>query len=57
VPGVAADSQKLIDECKRRLPNYMVPQFVEWRDELPRNPNGKFDRPLLATQCKERYKA
>jgi acyl-CoA synthetase (AMP-forming)/AMP-acid ligase II len=34
-----------------------VPQFVEWRDELPRNPNGKFDRPLLATQCKERYKA
>jgi acyl-CoA ligase (AMP-forming) (exosortase A-associated) len=56
-PGVTPDAQMLIDECKRRLPNYMVPQFVEWRDELPRNPNGKFDRPLLASQCRERYKA
>ncbi len=54
-PGGQPDTARLLDECKRRLPNYMVPQFVEWREELPRNPNGKFDRPLLANQCRERY--
>jgi acyl-coenzyme A synthetase/AMP-(fatty) acid ligase len=33
----------------------MIAQHVEWRSELPRNPNGKFDRPLLARECRERY--
>jgi acyl-CoA ligase (AMP-forming) (exosortase A-associated) len=31
----------------RQLPTYMVPRLVSVRDELPRSPNGKFDRALL----------
>jgi len=27
--------------CYDRLPSYKVPQFIEFRDELPRNPSGK----------------
>jgi acyl-coenzyme A synthetase/AMP-(fatty) acid ligase len=30
----------------------MLPQYIAWLDELPRNPNGKFDRPLLAQRFK-----
>jgi acyl-CoA ligase (AMP-forming) (exosortase A-associated) len=52
-PGGAGDSKQLLDECRKRLALYMVPAIVEWREELPRNPNGKFDRPLLATQLRE----
>ena len=37
-------------ECQRRLPAWMVPAHVELRPgPLPRNPNGKFDRPALRT--------
>jgi acyl-coenzyme A synthetase/AMP-(fatty) acid ligase len=27
----------------------MQPQAIEWRGELPRNPNGKLDRVAIAT--------
>ncbi len=47
-----ADSVRLLEECKRQLPTFMVPQAIEWRDSLPRNPNGKFDRPTLASEMK-----
>ncbi|QOY94671.1 acyl-CoA ligase (AMP-forming), exosortase A system-associated [Massilia sp. UMI-21] len=37
-------------ECQRRLPAWMVPAHIELRSgPLPRNPNGKFDRPALRT--------
>lgn len=55
--GAPADAQGLLDECRRRLPNFMVPQHVEWRDSLPRNPNGKFDRPRLAAELQALYPA
>ena len=32
---------------KRQLPNFMQPERIIWRDELPRSPNGKLDRNLL----------
>jgi acyl-coenzyme A synthetase/AMP-(fatty) acid ligase len=35
----------------------MVPHHVEWRDSLPRNPNGKYDRPKLAADLKELFTA
>jgi acyl-CoA ligase (AMP-forming) (exosortase A-associated) len=54
--GAAANSQALIDACKRELPAFMVPHHVEWRDTLPRNPNGKYDRPRLAAELKELFK-
>ena len=35
-------------ECQRRLPAWMVPAHIALRPgPLPRNPNGKFDRPAL----------
>jgi acyl-CoA synthetase (AMP-forming)/AMP-acid ligase II len=51
-PGGERDTTKLLAECRKRVALYMVPAHVEWRDELPRNPNGKFDRPLLAAEMR-----
>jgi acyl-CoA synthetase (AMP-forming)/AMP-acid ligase II len=41
------DETALIVEMKRKLPLYMVPSVVVVRDEIPRSPNGKFDRARL----------
>ena len=50
-PGTgSAASDALLSFLKSRLPNFMIPHHVAWLDELPRNPNGKFDRPALAAQ-------
>jgi acyl-coenzyme A synthetase/AMP-(fatty) acid ligase len=36
----------LQQHCRAQLPAYMVPAAVHWqRSPLPRNPNGKLDRP------------
>jgi acyl-CoA ligase (AMP-forming) (exosortase A-associated) len=47
---------RLLDYLKANLPNFMVPQRIEWIAELPRNPNGKFDRPLLAANYRDLLK-
>ncbi|WP_079433606.1 acyl-CoA ligase (AMP-forming), exosortase A system-associated [Zoogloea sp. LCSB751] len=45
------DSAALLNECKQRMPAYMVPAVIEARDgPLPRNPNGKIDRKTLSTE-------
>lgn len=45
---------KVLEECKRQLPAFMVPSRVLIRPEtLPRNPNGKIDRKRLATEWAE----
>jgi len=45
----------LLAVCKQRMPAYMVPHGVQVvAGPLPRNPNGKIDRKLLATQWLER---
>jgi acyl-CoA ligase (AMP-forming) (exosortase A-associated) len=46
----------LLAYLKSNLPNFMVPLRIEWETELPRNPNGKFDRPALAAKCRELLK-
>jgi acyl-CoA ligase (AMP-forming) (exosortase A-associated) len=51
----AVDMATLLAECRRRMPAYMVPAGVHGvAGPLPRNPNGKIDRKLLATQWVER---
>ena len=59
--GEGDESQKLVafavtragvgDELRKqlamRLPDYMIPSFIYRLDEMPRNGNGKIDRPLL----------
>jgi acyl-CoA synthetase (AMP-forming)/AMP-acid ligase II len=41
-------AEAIVQSCKQQLPNFMVPLHVELRDELPRTPHGKIDRPALA---------
>jgi amino acid adenylation domain-containing protein len=38
----------VVEHCRRRLPGYMVPDVVEFCEELPRTSTGKVDRTQLA---------
>jgi acyl-CoA ligase (AMP-forming) (exosortase A-associated) len=42
-----ADVDGLLAQMKKALPAYMLPRRVEVRPEIPRSPNGKFDRARL----------
>ncbi len=46
----APDEAAVLTQCRAALPNYMQPQRVVWRTQLPRNPNGKIDRKALAAE-------
>ncbi|APA68546.1 acyl-CoA ligase (AMP-forming), exosortase A system-associated [Janthinobacterium sp. 1_2014MBL_MicDiv] len=55
-PGVELLRDAVLAACRARLPSYMVPLWVDIRDgALPRNPNGKIDRPLLARELARAY--
>jgi acyl-CoA ligase (AMP-forming) (exosortase A-associated) len=48
--GATLEASMLLAACKNALPGFMQPAWVDVRTQpLPRNPNGKIDRPLLAT--------
>lgn len=47
------DRETIIKHCQKELPNFMVPQTVEIKANLPRNQNGKIDRKGLATEYKD----
>lgn len=54
----AVDLAALKAECRQRMPAYMLPAAIEpMAGPLPRNPNGKIDRKLLATAWHERQSA
>jgi len=55
IAHLADRSERLLDFLKLRLPNFMIPQHIAWLPEVPRNPNGKFDRPALATRFKNTF--
>jgi len=49
------DCDALLAACRQHMPAYMVPAGVEvLSGPLPRNPNGKIDRKLLATAWVDR---
>lgn len=56
-PGATPDADRLLEACRKQLPLFMVPHRVEWRDALPRNPNGKYDRPGLALELATLFSA
>jgi acyl-CoA ligase (AMP-forming) (exosortase A-associated) len=56
-PGAQPDGERLLAACKQQLPLFMVPHHIEWRDTLPRNPNGKYDRPALALELRDLFAA
>jgi long-chain acyl-CoA synthetase len=47
VPERPCQERELIRYCRERLADYKVPQLVEFRDEIPRNPAGKVLRKYL----------
>jgi acyl-CoA ligase (AMP-forming) (exosortase A-associated) len=47
-PAASGLTQEAVQGALRPLlPAYMVPSVVDIRDELPRSPNGKLDRPAI----------
>jgi acyl-CoA ligase (AMP-forming) (exosortase A-associated) len=53
--SAAVDIAALQAACKQHMPAYMVPAGIEGMPgPLPRNPNGKIDRKLLATAWLEK---
>lgn len=49
VPGSPLSETELINICRERLPAFMVPARIHFREtSLPRNPNGKIDRKSLS---------
>ena len=52
VAGDPAAEAGLRARLKRELPSFMQPSSYEWRDELPRNANGKLDRAAIAWAVK-----
>jgi acyl-CoA ligase (AMP-forming) (exosortase A-associated) len=46
-PGTGFEAAALLDDLRGQLPLYMVPREIVVRAELPRSPNGKFDRTVL----------
>ena len=54
--GAAEVADRLLAECKQKLPGFMVPARIEVRtDPLPRNPNGKIDRKRLSTELADLF--
>lgn len=56
--GAMLDTDALISACRSSLPAYMVPAAIrEMKGSLPRNPNGKIDRKLLAGELTNLFSA
>lgn len=54
--GALVDVEELAAHCRDRMPRFMVPRFVEIRDELPRTPSGRVEKYRLAeTPLAERH--
>ena len=53
--GQAAQDGPLLEALRRDLAVFMVPAKIDWRSELPRNPNGKYDRSRLAAEFAELF--
>ncbi len=45
--GLKVDNRQIKQHLSRQLPDYMIPQRIEWLPSLPKNHNGKLDRKAL----------
>ena len=55
--GTSLDREALLAACKFHLPTFMLPSRIEYRQgNLPRNPNGKIDRKLLAQELQNAFR-
>ena len=46
-----ATTAEILAVCKEKLPDYMVPEIIEYRDDLPRTSRGKVDYRALEQQA------
>ena len=49
---VRLGKREIASYCSERLPKYMVPEIIEFRDALPSTSSGKVDRKLLSDQMR-----
>ena len=54
-PGKQPDTEALLAVCRKELPTFMMPALVDWREQLPRNPNGKYDRARLRAELQGQF--
>lgn len=56
--GVQLDAGEILSRCRSQLPAFMVPAHLAVHEgSLPRNPNGKIDRKLLAQKMQGLFEA
>ena len=46
-PGAAADPERLLDHCRKAMPHFAVPRYVEILEALPKTPTEKVQKALL----------
>ena len=46
--GKSVSENEIQKHCAKKIPKYMVPEEIEFRASLPKNPHGKIDRTKLA---------
>jgi acyl-coenzyme A synthetase/AMP-(fatty) acid ligase len=46
--GATLTAGHLQQHCAQRVPRYMIPELIEFRESLPKTTTGKLDRVLLA---------
>ncbi len=49
--------EEILQICREELPDYMVPDEIEYRSELPRTPRGKIDYRALEKMAETQRKA
>ncbi|MBK8575906.1 MAG: acyl-CoA ligase (AMP-forming), exosortase A system-associated [Elusimicrobia bacterium] len=55
-PESSMSEAGMMDFCRERLPAFMVPAQIHFRDaSLPRNPNGKIDRKSLSLEFSDLF--
>ncbi len=47
MPYQELTEKEVLAYCRKHLEDFMVPQKIEFRDELPKSPNGKIDKKQL----------
>ncbi len=50
------DEKELLKYCQKQLPNFMQPKALKLKADLPRNPNGKINRPILIAEFLDLFK-
>ena len=53
--GAPVDEATLATFCRQKMPTFMQPAKIHvWEGEMPRNANGKLDRPVIVRACLEK---